>query len=92
MSFFDLVKQDDGIGMTPDLFGKLASLIIAHIAGRRADHLGDTVLFHIFRHVDADHGGFLPEHGLRQGFTELRLSHAGGSEEQEGADGPACFL
>ena len=81
-----------GIGLAPHLLGELAALVIAHIAGRRPDQPGDGVLFHVFRHIQPDHGVFVTEHGLGQGFAQLGLAHAGGPQENEGADGTLGIL
>src|SRR3546814_1683715 len=37
-------------------------------------------------HVDADHGPLVVEEEVGQAAGQLRLAHAGGAEEQEGAD------
>ena len=46
------------------------------------------MLFHVLRHINADHGILVTEHGLCQRFAQLRLAHTGGAQEQERADGP----
>ena len=43
VSLFQLVEQNDGIGLAADLFRQLARLVIADIAGGRADELRDGV-------------------------------------------------
>lgn len=48
--------------------------------------------FHVLRHVQADHGIFIAEEGFRQRPGELRLTHTGGAQEDEGADGPLGIL
>ena len=63
----------------PHTLGELPPLLMAHVAGRRADKLGDRVLFHIFGHVHPDQRALGSEHGLRQGLGQLRLAHAGGA-------------
>ena len=82
-----LVKEDHGVGLAPDGLGELASLLIAHVAGRGPDEPGDGELLHILGHVDAHQVALGVEQGLGQGFGQLRLAHAGGAQEQEGADG-----
>ena len=79
-------NSTDGIGFTPDFLRQLPAFVIAHIAGRRPDQTGDRVLFHVFRHVQPDHGVFVPEHSLCQGFAEFGLPNAGRTQENEGAD------
>ena len=44
------------------------------------------MLFHIFGHINADHGVFVAEHGFGQRLGKLGLADAGGAEEQERAD------
>ena len=51
VSLLDLIKEHHRIGLSADLLCQLASFIIAHIAGRRTDQLGNGVLFHEFRHI-----------------------------------------
>ena len=46
------------------------------------------MLLTVFAHVDADHRALVVEEEVRQGFGELRLTHAGRAEEQEGTGGP----
>ena len=45
------------------------------------------MLFHIFRHVQADDRLFLVEELLSEGFGEFRFADAGGSDEKKDADG-----
>ena len=59
MRFFDLVKQHDRVGATAHGFGQLSALVVADISRRRADQAADGVLFHVFAHVDANHGMFV---------------------------------
>ena len=77
MRLFQLVEQNDGIRAAADLFGQLAGLVIADIAGRRADDLRDTVLFHVFGHVEPDErfNGF--EHLAGKALDQLRFADAG---------------
>ncbi len=92
MGLLNLVEEDHGIGLAPDPLRELAALLVAHVARGRADEAGDGVALHILRHVDADDGALVAKHGLRQGFAQLRLAHARGSQEQEGARGPLGVL
>ena len=85
MGFFDLVEQQHRIRPPPNRLGQITPLFIADITGRRSDQSGDGVLFHEFRHVDADHGRLGIEQKLGQGLAKLGLADAGGAEEQEGA-------
>jgi len=54
VGLLDFVEQDDGIRRPLDALGELAALLVAHVARRRADELGDGVLLHELRHIEAD--------------------------------------
>ena len=56
MGLFDLVEEHHRIGLAADLLRQLARFVIAHIAGRRTDQLGDRVLFHILGHIHPNQG------------------------------------
>ncbi len=43
----DLVEQDQRVGLAPDALGELPALLVADVARRRADQLGDRVLLHV---------------------------------------------
>ena len=66
--------------------GELAALLVADVAGRRADEPRDGVLLHVLGHVDADHRVLGVEHELGQRAGQLGLADAGRAEEQERAD------
>jgi peptide deformylase len=44
----DFVEQDHGVGLAAHGLGELAALVVADVAGRRADHPRDAVLLHVF--------------------------------------------
>ena len=92
MGLFHLVQQNHGVGLAAHLFGKLAALLVAHIARRRADESGNGVFFHIFGHVDANQTVLVPEQRLAQGLAQFGFAHARGAQEDEGADGPVGIL
>ena len=48
MRLFDFVEQHDLIGPAPHRLGQRAALLVADIAGRRADQPGDRMFLHIF--------------------------------------------
>ncbi len=50
------------------------------------------MLLHIFGHVDADHVPLVVKEGLGQSLGQLRLAHAGGAQEDKGANGAALIL
>ena len=59
-------KRIDLIGPAAHRLGQRAALLVADIAGRRADQPGDGVLLHVFRHVDADHRRLVVEQDSRR--------------------------
>ena len=52
---FDLVEQHDRVRLAPHRLGELAALLVADVAGRRADQAADGVALLVLAHVDADH-------------------------------------
>ena len=87
MGFLDFIEEHHRIGVAADGFRQLSPFFIAHIPGRRTHQSGNRVLFHIFRHIKPEHGGFVPEQHLCQRPAKLRFAHTGGAQKQEGADG-----
>ena len=92
VGFLDFVEQHHLIGPAPDSLGEDAAFFIAHIAGRRADQTGDSVLFHEFAHVDAHHRGIVVEQEPGERLGQFGLANAGGAEEQEAAERSARIL
>ena len=88
VGLFHLVEQHDGVGAAADGLGELATLVVANVSGRGTDEAGDGVFLRVFAHVNANHGALIIEHEFGQGFSEFRLAHTGGAEEQEGTHGP----
>ena len=84
----DLVEEDYRVRLAADALGKLPLLVVADVAGRRADELGDGMLLHILRHIEADEVLFGIEQLLRHNAHELGLADAGRTHEDEGR-GPA---
>ena len=83
MCLFDFVKEDYGIGLAANLFGKLSRFVVAHIAGRGAHNSRYGEFLHELRHIKADKGIRPLEHFVRQNLYKLRFTHAGGSHENE---------
>jgi hypothetical protein len=50
----DLVEEHHRVGLAPHRLGQLAALLVADVAGGRADQTRHRVLLHVLRHVDAD--------------------------------------
>ena len=92
MRLLDLVEQDHLVGPPAHRLGQRAALLVADIAGRRADQARDRVLLHVLRHVDADHRLLVVEQELGQRLAELGLADAGRAQEQERADRPVRVL
>ena len=88
VGLFDLVEEDHRVRPPPHGLGELAALLVADVAWRRADEPGHRVLLHVLGHVEPDHGALVVEEELRQRPGQLGLSHAGGPQEEERADGP----
>ena len=92
MRLLDLVEQHHLIGPAAHRFGERAALLVAHIAGRRADEPGDRVLLHVFRHVEAHQRRLVVEQERRQRLGQLGLADACGAEEHERAHRPVRIL
>ena len=77
--FLDFIEQNDGIGFSSYLFGKLTALVKPDIAGRRTHKTGNGVFLHVFGHIEPDHRVFVAEHGGRKRFAKLGFADAGGA-------------
>ena len=82
----DLVEQDHLVRPAADGLGQLAALLVADVAGRRADEAADRVLLHVLAHVDAGQGLLVVEQELGERPRGLGLADAGGAQEDERAD------
>ena len=83
VSLFQLVEQNDGIGLAADLFRQLARLVIADIAGGRADELRDGVALHVFRHIQPDERIDGVEQLVCEALDQLRLADTGRADKDE---------
>ena len=81
----DLVEQDHGVRTAADRLGQLAALLVADVAGRRADQPGHRVLLAVLAHVDAHHRALVVEQERGQRLGQLGLADTGRAEEQERA-------
>ena len=88
VGLLDLVEEHDGVRAPAHGLGQLAALVVADVAGGRADEARHGVLLHVLAHVDADHRVLRVEHELGQRAGQLGLADAGRAEEQERADRP----
>ena len=85
-----LIEEDDLVRLAPDGLGELSALVVADVSWRCADEPCHAELLLILAHVDAGHHRLVVEEVLCQRLGELRLAHACGAEEDEGAAwGPA---
>ena len=82
----DLVEQHDGVRTAAHRLGQLAGLLVADVAGRRADHARHRVLLLVLRHVDAHHRLLVVEQELGERARQLGLADAGRTEEEEAAE------
>ena len=88
----DLVEQDDRVRPPAHGLGELAALVVADVAGRRADQARHRVPLLVLGHVDPDHRPLVVEHELGERPGELGLADAGRAEEDERADRPVGIL
>ena len=92
MCLLDLIEQNHAVGLAAHGLGQLSAFLIAHISRRRSDQTGHGEFLHILAHIDPDHVLLIVKQGLGQSLGQLRLAHAGGSQEQERADGLCGIL
>ncbi len=85
VGLLDLVEEDDRVRLAAHGLGELAALVVADVAGGRADEPGHGVLLHVLRHVHLDHGVLVAEEELGERARQLGLADAGGAEEDERA-------
>ena len=91
MGLFDLIEQNNAVRAPPYRLGKLPPLLVADIAGRRADQPRHRMLLLIFAHVYPHDGLIVVEQELGKGLRRLRFADPGGTEENERADGAVRF-
>ena len=91
MRLLDLIEQHDAVRLAAYLLGELAGLVIADIAGRRADDARDGELLHKFGHIKTDKRFGRIEHIRGKALDKLRLADAGAADKDE-ADGLALDL
>ena len=83
MGLLDLVEEDHGVRIAANLLRELASLVVAHVSGRRPDEPRDGELLHVLAHVKGDERVLGPKEELGERLRELGLAHASRPEEQE---------
>ena len=87
MRLLDLVKQHDLIGTPSHSFGQRAAFFITDIAGRRPDQTCHRMLFHIFRHINAQHRAVIIEQEAGERLCHFGLANAGRAQHQKAAHG-----
>mmetsp|Transcript_24617 Transcript_24617/g.41127 ORF Transcript_24617/g.41127 Transcript_24617/m.41127 type:complete len:578 (+) Transcript_24617:1095-2828(+) len=92
MCLLDLVEEHHGVGTATHGLGQLTALVVAHVTGRGADELGDSVPLHELRHIQAHHRVLGAEIVGRERLAQLGLADAGRAGEDEGSDGPVGVL
>lgn len=83
MGFLDFVEENDGRRVSPDAFGESTAIAVADVAGRRTDHLCDTVFFHEFAHIDTYETLFVAEIFSGEYFGKMCLPDTGRAEQEE---------
>ena len=74
VGLLDLVEQHHRVGAPAHRLGELAALVVADVAGRRADQARHRVLLHVLGHVDADHVRLVVEQELGERARQLGLA------------------
>ena len=92
MRLFDFVEQDDGIRPSANAFGEISAFVIPDVSRRSADQSRNGMLFHVFRHVDANHRPLVIKEKLRKRSRRFRLSDSSRSEKHEHADRTVAIL
>ena len=85
MRLLDLVEQHHLIGAAAHRLGQRAALLIADIARGRTDQTRHRVLFHIFRHIDAQHRAVIVEQKTGKRLGHFGLADTGRPQHQETA-------
>ena len=92
MRLLDLVEEHDAVRAAPNGFGQHAAALVPDVAGRRALERGDRVRLLELAHVDGDDVIFAAVERFGQRERGLGLADAGGTHQQEYADGPAGIV
>src|SRR3954453_22989023 len=92
MGLLDLAEEDDAERLAPDLLGELSALLVADVAGRRAEQPRDRVLLAVLAHVELDQRILVAEQELGQRLGKPGLTDTGGAGEDERAAGALGVL
>ena len=82
---FDLIKKYYAVRSAAHLFRQLTALVIADIAGRRADKPRDCVLLHIFGHIEPYHRVLVAEKRRSERLAYFRFADSRRAEKDERA-------
>ena len=74
VGLLDLVEEHHGERLAPHGLGELAALLVADVAGRRADQAADRVLLHVLGHVELDQRLLVAEQELGERLGQLGLA------------------
>src|SRR5690606_40939471 len=85
-------EQDDGERLAAHLLGELATLVVADVAGGRAEQPRDRVLLRELGHVELDERVLVPEQELGERLGQLGLTDTRGAGEDERATGSLRVL
>ena len=88
----DLVEQHHRERLAAHLLGELAALLVADVAGRRAEQPRDGVLLGELAHVELDERVLVAEQELGERLGQLGLTDAGRAGEDERAAGTLRVL
>src|SRR4030042_5963871 len=83
MGFFDLIQQENAIGMLANRISKQASLVKSDIPGGSTNEPGNRMFFHIFAHVKAQE---IYAQNCCHLFCYFSLSNTGWPDEEKRAD------
>ena len=92
VGLLNLVEKHHGERLTPHLFGKLAALFVANIAGGRTEQAGGGEPVVELAHVDLDQGVILTKQEVRKRFRKLGFTHTGGAGENKRTGGTPRIL
>ena len=90
--FLDFVKQNDAVWAAAHRFGKLPTLFVANVSGRRSYEPRNRMFLHVLGHVDAHHRLLIVKEKLCQGAGQFGFTNASRSQEEEAGKGPVGIL
>ena len=88
----DFIQENHRIGAPAHGFGERPSFFITDVPGGGSDQPRDRVSFHVFAHVNADHGLLVVEQKFRECFGCLGFAYARRTQEQERPHGTMAFF